>query len=339
MSLSDNVIGDVVTRGRSMTNSNSGELSIDLSPRSKPSDETKDMTPMNSSSSQQQSRNLAPLLSTKKTPPVPAADPNGPMDAHQRGARLRQLQKIQQHRERCRQNQASYRRRQKNMETNLESDIRRLRIEIGILELGRHSSIFGAPMPPTVWSVAAEYFRLFRHGSPPQAHYSYATRFFEKSMASNVTDGLLVGPDALLANWRIFSLYFDDVDFKLERVEERAAESVLISTTATSITITSDTLRAVFLHLNSDAQGGTAGGEWSALATKLVDQRLVLYGSVKFYWDDSSNCVLRMETQSDLLTPMLRILGSLKDVSQVFSGAFVKPDCTLVPNHLITRGM
>ncbi|KAG6946294.1 hypothetical protein JG687_00016795 [Phytophthora cactorum] len=170
------------------------------------------------------------------------------------------------------------------LKADLENDNNHLRVEIGILEWRRHISTCGVPIAPTVWSVATEYFRLFRHG------------------------------------------------FKSP---ERSTDSVLVATTVTSFTVTSDTLRIVFPHLNSDGEGGNGGGEWSALANKLAGQRLVLHGSVKFYWDNSTDRVVRMETRSDLLTPMLHILGSLKDVSLAFSGAFVKPDCTLVPRSII----
>ncbi|KAG3154327.1 hypothetical protein PC128_g22386 [Phytophthora cactorum] len=331
LSLSDNVIGDVLTRTRTTKINFREELSTERSPRSQLSRATTDTI---SVKSQQRSRSFKPA---EKTSPVPATDVNNPVGHPQCAALLRQLQKNEQDRERCRQSQDRFRNKQMKLKADLENDNNHLRVEIGILEWRRHISTCGVPIAPTVCSVATEYFRLFRHGfkSPSQPLYSFAIKFIEKSMASEVADGLLLGPNALLANWKMISLYFDDVDFKLERLEERSTDSVLVATTVTSFTVTSDTLRIVFPHLNSDGEGGNGGGEWSALANKLAGQRLVLHGSVKFYWDNSTDRVVRMETRSDLLTPMLHILGSLKDVSLAFSGAFVKPDCTLVPRSII----
>lgn len=65
--------------------------------------------------------------------------------------------------------------------------------------------------------------------------------------------------------------------------------------------ISNNALRRVFLHL--EAGGGT---EWSELGQKLLNQRVVMKGSVCF---DSESRVVRLESTTDMLTPMLRIQG------------------------------
>ncbi|ETL84268.1 hypothetical protein L917_15874 [Phytophthora nicotianae] len=337
LSLSDSVIGNVATRAPTTEVICSEELSTVQSPPPQPLRKTNHTTSTVAKNPQPRKRSAKALNAIEKTFPVPFTDVNKPVEHPRSATFLRQLQRKQQHRERCRQNQARYREKQLKLITDLENDNNRLRTEINLLELRQHSSSTGVPTAPTVWSVASEYFRLFRRGfkSPSPALYSYALAFFEKSMASDIVHGTLLGSRELLEKWQVFSSYFDEIDFKIKRLEENNVESVLVATTTTSFTITSDSLRTVFPHLNNDGQGGSQGGEWSVLATKVVDQRLVLCGSVKFFWDDATDRVVRMETQSDLLTPMLHILGSLTDVSQVFNGAFVKPDCTLLPRPML----
>ncbi|OWZ05959.1 hypothetical protein PHMEG_00021857 [Phytophthora megakarya] len=46
----------------------------------------------------------------------------------------------------------------------------------------------------------------------------------------------------------------------------------------TSLTITDKTLRTVLPHL-------AMSGEWSPLASKLLNQKLIVRGSVHFEWD------------------------------------------------------
>ncbi|KAG7376011.1 hypothetical protein PHYBOEH_001868 [Phytophthora boehmeriae] len=144
-------------------------------------------------------------------------------------------------------------------------------------------------------------------------------------MALNVTDGNLRGVEALLENWRVFSLSFDNVHVELEHLH-KAAEGSLIATTTTSVTISENTLQRLFPHLNSDGKGGVEGGEWSDLAKKLLGQCLVMRGSVRFDWDGTMERVVDMFSQLDMLSPMLRVLGSLEDVSFVFEKALISPD-------------
>ncbi|KAG3119121.1 hypothetical protein PI125_g2323 [Phytophthora idaei] len=68
-------------------------------------------------------------------------------------------------------------------------------------------------------------------------------------MAPDVTTGFEYGPEALLENWKRFSLCFDDVRVQLGRLETGDAVDSLVAST---ITISSDTLRQAFPHLNSD---------------------------------------------------------------------------------------
>ncbi|KAG2782336.1 hypothetical protein PC129_g4628 [Phytophthora cactorum] len=231
-------------------------------------------------------------------------------------------------REVCRVNQQRYMHKQRQLLIGLEHDVRRLQEELKSFELQHHSMTMGIPTQDTVWSVAVEYFRLFRHGfrSPPDPLNAFALKFLRLSMAPDVTTGFEYGPEALLENWKRFSLCFDDVRVQLRRLETGDAVDSLVVSTITSITISSDTLRQAFPHLNSDGQAGVRGGEWSPLVAKLLDRRLVVQGSVSFDWDSKTDRVTRVMTQLDMLTPMLRLLGSLEDVSRVFENALITPE-------------
>ncbi|KAG6951378.1 hypothetical protein JG688_00013761 [Phytophthora aleatoria] len=228
------------------------------------------------------------------------------------------------HRERRRKNQVRYRTKQLELLRSLGDDVRRLESEIQELEVRRHHASIGIPTHQTLWTIATEYFLLFQHGfrSPPQALQNAALNFLRVSMASDVVNGHQCGVEAILAKWRLFSEYFDDVYVELEKLEKSATSHSLVAITTTSVTISERTMRTVFPHLNSDGQGGAEG-------RRLLNQRFVMRGSVRFDWDSATDCVVSIQSQSDMLTPLLHVLGTLEDVSLVFEGALVTPDCRL----------
>ncbi|KAG7394525.1 hypothetical protein PHYBOEH_005050 [Phytophthora boehmeriae] len=209
------------------------------------------------------------------------------------------------------------------MRVTLEITTRQLQDEVKMLELRRHDVVSKS----NCWSVVVEYFRMFRYGfrSPSDELYGFVLSSLRLTMAPDVTDGEICGVDALVGNWKLFSLSFDGVQFELERMERCGAGS-LIAITTTTVTISSNSLESLFPHLVSNMTSDTDG---AVLATKLLGQRFVMRGSVRFDWDDIHKQVASMQTQADLLTPVLRLLGNLQDVSRVFEGAFVTPDCRL----------
>ncbi|KAL4174167.1 hypothetical protein KRP22_006107 [Phytophthora ramorum] len=117
-------------------------------------------------------------------------------------------------RERCRINQARYRKRQRKHAEDLDEGIRKVQEEIENLEAQRQTILRCAPTNESVWVVATEYFRLFRYGymtpmevlespapsslasggnnakrfqRPEQSHAQLD--FLKATMASDVTDG------------------------------------------------------------------------------------------------------------------------------------------------------
>ncbi|ETN04856.1 hypothetical protein PPTG_14616 [Phytophthora nicotianae INRA-310] len=232
------------------------------------------------------------------------------------------------HREYRRAIQARSRKKKKQYVSDLECGVQNLRLEVQQLELQRCRALLGIPTQQTAWTVALEYFRIFCRGfkDPPQALYSFALRFLQESMLPDVNDGLVVGPHAMLENWGRFSSSFDDVRVDLNRLEKVSANS-LFAVTTTSATISYDALRVVFPHLKRHLQCGVSEVKGSLLACKLLNYRLSMRGSVRFEWDDRTDRVSSMDSRSDMLTPLLNLLGNLDDVNYVFRCALVTPDC------------
>ncbi|ETK95260.1 hypothetical protein F441_01820 [Phytophthora nicotianae CJ01A1] len=269
---------------------------------------------------------LPPLESlTDETQPSPTQTP----------VSGRKLKILTSRRERCRINQARYRKRQRQHAEDLNDSIRQLKEEIQDLEIQKHNVSRSAPTDKNVWVVATEYFRHFRHGynacdvllftSTARTKQHLQLDFLKATMAPEVTDGDLIGAEVLLESWRRFSLYHGDVNVELTRLEQVSRDS-LFATTQTSITITQNTLRFLYPHLvnvNDDSHE-------AALALKLLDQRLVVHGSVWFDWDSTTGRVVRLESKLDLLTAMLRLLGDLESVVRVFDEALITLDGRLV---------
>jgi hypothetical protein len=234
-------------------------------------------------------------------------------------------------RERCRVNQARYRNRQRQLVDTLKQSIEQLKEEIEDLDNKRQRLARCTPTGQNVWVVAAEYFRVFRHGfmaplcipesttgKRGQSEPSLQLDFLHQVMVSNPNDGVVCGAEALLDNWRLLSLYHNDVQLQLKRLEAVTPDS-LVATATLSFTITDDTLQHVYPHLID-------GHDLLPLAARLLDQRVALSGSVRFDWDKATGRVMRLESSFDLLTPMLKLLASLEDVMLVFDQACITLD-------------
>eukprot|EP00644_Phytophthora_capsici_P018464 jgi/Phyca11/576395/estExt2_Genewise1.C_PHYCAscaffold_870091 len=183
---------------------------------------------------------------------------------------------------------------------------------------------------PCVWSEVAKFFRLFRCGfqrtttaqqSPQGSFYvrlfgkPSAKDFLNSTMAFDVAFNSEYGVESILRNWSCLSWWFKDLEVELEAVTKTSPETLQASTT-TSFTITKDTLSRVFPNLVNN----------SALTSKLLGQRVTTQGWTVLQWDDTVGLVTRVNSESDLLSPMLRLLGSLEDVSVVFDEALVTLD-------------
>lgn len=64
-----------------------------------------------------------------------------------------------------------------------------------------------------------------------------------------------------------------------------------------------------------------------------MGQEFAMYGSISLQWDEKTGRVTSFHHTADMLTPMLKILGNLDEVSLLFSNASITPDCGLVGAH------
>ncbi|EGZ29312.1 hypothetical protein PHYSODRAFT_471648 [Phytophthora sojae] len=212
-------------------------------------------------------------------------------------------------------NQERYRKKQADLLPTREKDTQQLWAEIHTLRYQRLGLPAGVTTKKGLWDVVADYFRQFRHGLHASANVrTVQLDFVRTTMATDVVFNTEYGIEAMRRSW-CFLRWFDDVEVELENLQKSSKMS-LNATMTTSVTITNRTLSNVFPYLKKS----------SSLACKLVGQRIVMRGSARFDWDSSTSRVTSVISQSDMLTPMLRLLGSFEDVSQVFDQALISPE-------------
>ncbi|OWZ01136.1 hypothetical protein PHMEG_00027539 [Phytophthora megakarya] len=222
--------------------------------------------------------------------------------------------------------QIRYRKKQQDYMETLEEENRQVQQEIQKLEQRRRAISSAIPTEKTLWNVAVEYFRLFRFGlrasdlssNTQEKNACVQLDFLRSTMAPDVMYNAGRGVESIMRNWTYFSLWFKDVEVELDGLKKSGIESLMAKTT-TTFTITEKTLVSVFPHLcgkDSDAAG-------RQLASKLLGQTIVMCGSTRFDWDSGYGRVTSVISESDMLTPMLKLLGSLEDVSRVFEKSLI----------------
>ena len=142
--------------------------------------------------------------------------------------------------------------------------------------------------------------------------------FLRSTMAPDVLYNDGSGVEAIMSSWRHFSLCFRDAEVDLTGLEKSGFDTLIASTT-TAFCIDLQTMTRVFAHLC----GEDAGRVELQLADKLLGRRVVMHGLTRFEWDVGYGRVTRITSESDLLTPMLELLGTLEDVVLVCGKALV----------------
>ncbi|KAK1942269.1 hypothetical protein P3T76_006591 [Phytophthora citrophthora] len=275
------------------------------------------------------SHELTGQLANHSKLPLPVKNLEKPTTANNKSISLKRLREVDieaYHRERRRRNQERYRKRQRHDISKLEVDNQQLTTEIESLECRRNKLSYGVPSTKeTIWSVASEYFRVFRRGLVlANGNRMPELDLLRATMSPEMDAGNAIGLEALARNWRVFTEFFQDVQLQLVRLDS-VGENALVATATLSVTISRFSVHKIFPHLVTSKRQTL-----SSIAGRLLGQRLVTPVSVRFDWDCSSNRVVRLISQGDMLSPMLKVLGNLKDVSLAFSQALVKPDCNLV---------
>jgi hypothetical protein len=335
---SDAVIGGVVQRSRSsrdrfIAGDRSHSLGVGTwagrsSPQSWPSPQPRERAPSLSTPSSER-RWESHQDATKPIVTAKASAEDSIKSEHVQGVNDLVGSEKQRLRELRRQRQIRYRKKKEGYTNSLEEETARLRDEIGKLKQRRRAACEPVAATESVWSVAAEYFRLFRYGvsgqtlsllssdSAEELKPSAHLEFVRSRMALDVVLDVGRGPETVIKEWGCISQWFKDVELELEGLE-KGPVGTLVASTTTSVTISEKTLRTVFPHLVS--------GERSPLADKLRGQRIVMRGSVRFEWDAATGRIKGLISQADMLTPLLHVLGGLEDVAAVFDESLVSLD-------------
>ncbi|GMF26493.1 unnamed protein product [Phytophthora lilii] len=229
-------------------------------------------------------------------------------------------------REQCRANQARYRDKQRNAQLRLERSVEELHREIDSLKRRYRDLSSRERSNQSPWTIVAEVFRLlgscfrspWRISNMKEMKNHTKTRHIlavlEPAFDHDAALGDLIGVDALMEQLQRYSQYFGDTQLHLEHIES-IAPGVMVAHARLNVTVTELTLRHIFPHLESSA--ASQYDEHKLLYQRLLGQRLNCPCSLEFLFDEDSNRVVRLVTNVDLASPLLRLLGNYGDVVDV----------------------
>ncbi|KAG2508594.1 hypothetical protein JM16_008806 [Phytophthora kernoviae] len=242
-------------------------------------------------------------------------------------------------REQCRANQARYRNKQLKIKRQLRQELQRLEEEIHGLRLKKRSIRFERKTNQSPWTIVSEALRLIEDGfrSPwrlanldemmKHSDTRQTLEFLQKSFVHDVRFGDLRGINALMDQWRRYSLYFEDPHLELQQVNVLTA-GVFCAAATFSVTITEFTLRCVFPHLIDD-EGHGGKVDTAPLQDRLLGERVEFKCSMRFFFDELNGRVVRLEPTVDWIPPLVRLLDGLESVSAVLGTALVSPNCVV----------
>ncbi|KAJ8525341.1 hypothetical protein ON010_g15774 [Phytophthora cinnamomi] len=210
--------------------------------------------------------------------------------------------------------------RQVNHEQALEKAVRDLRQDIPALELQRNRLQYGGQQD--IWSSVVEYFKTFRFGVLVRPPIDLEGGL--KRMPSQKKDLTNSRPASSPSYWKAVVPHFEGVHFEQQRIE-RASEKFASMSASLNVTMSDATLHGVFPRLQSES-----------IKSNLLDPRLHLPCTPRFESDTVNNCVSRLETIVDFISPLAQLLGNLTDTASVLERAPITSD-VVVNVHAIER--
>ncbi|EGZ29334.1 hypothetical protein PHYSODRAFT_344025 [Phytophthora sojae] len=237
--------------------------------------------------------------------------------------KVTQEDKVVKRRAQCRANQARYRMRQQNRQLQLQQSVQQLREEVDRLKRGVDSTHSGRRTKCNPWVIIAEASRLVgkTFSSPwSELHGEEAasfTAFYQEYFSPDVALGETCGLKSFMEQACRWSTYFDHPDLQLKRVES-TAPGVMTATARLSVTVTERSMGSFFPSLKCTRRDDD--NDRAELAGRLLGQRLQLNCSITFLLDEETGRVAHLERDVDFVGPLLRVLGSLEDVSSVLRG-------------------
>ncbi|KAG6615955.1 BZIP transcription factor [Phytophthora cinnamomi] len=238
---------------------------------------------------------------------------------HAKNDKLSDEDALQLHRERRRLTQIRYRKKLRNHENTLDEEVQTLRADVQRLEVQHQSLSPRIIASATPWSVVTEYFRLFRYALTAYVpveercnapgwqtlHESRAHRdFLQVAMA----------PDVM----------FEDFEIVAVNIENGPGDSI-VARTKTKVVVREAMLRYAFPKLATSDRG-------RSIAAKLLGQRFETSGAAVFEWDSENGRVLSVDSESDVLTPMMHLLSNAEDLAFTFDEALLTLDGRLKIN-------
>ncbi|KAG7381360.1 hypothetical protein PHYBOEH_010990 [Phytophthora boehmeriae] len=148
--------------------------------------------------------------------------------------------------------------------------------------------------------------------------------FLQASMAPDIFLGDFRGIDTLVQQLQRYGTYFDNMSHEQEHMVQKSDQLVVLSVVL-NVTISEATLQQVFPRLKLTGQ---AQGRGRFLRSRMLGQQLFLPCSFCFEWDEISNCVVRMGTSVDFLSPIVELLG-VEDASIVLNHALIASDSAI----------
>ncbi|KAG1705885.1 hypothetical protein DVH05_002449 [Phytophthora capsici] len=150
--------------------------------------------------------------------------------------------------------------------------------------------------------------------------------------APDISAGTVQSVATIVRNWVVFTRFFQDIDMQLQQLK-KVEDCSLLATATITISLSRHALGNLFPNVfYGGVVRGIQGTESRVfrIAKKLIDQRLVLSGSVRFDWNHSSHRVERIDSEFDMMTPLLQLVGNVEDVSFVFNGGLITPSFNVI---------
>ncbi|OWZ08235.1 hypothetical protein PHMEG_00019258 [Phytophthora megakarya] len=243
--------------------------------------------------------------------------------------------KLEARRARGRLSTQRYRKKQANKVTTLYRDISLLLHEIQACKMRISDHWIHMVVNPKAWGVVVEYYCLLGRGvnnsfltkfstsRSPSAHQSPVHvetlhEYFQTILMPNVISCGGVGVEAHLTEWMRISTMFPDFNMKIVRME-KGANSEVVVTSKTALTFSENTFRNAFPHVSNNDY-------MIQIAEKLWGKTLEIRTVAHFIWDEKMDRFDEIRFEADLISPMLRVLGSLDLVACMFESALVSPE-------------
>ncbi|KAJ8525791.1 hypothetical protein ON010_g15322 [Phytophthora cinnamomi] len=136
--------------------------------------------------------------------------------------------------------------------------------------------------------------------------------FLEANMAADVAVNSGFPVATLLAEWERLRVCFPDLNVQLVRLEHGEGNAVMTVSKRSATTI-DQTVRSAFPHLITE-EG------WSPLTDKLLGQQLV----ARIEGDEANAQINSVHSTTDIVTPLLMLLGNLEDVATALKNSPTK---------------